>query len=344
MATTATISLPVTDARTDLITMLLGTWLMIGIFLDGYAHTNSIDELESFFTPWHGVFYSGFLATTVWVGWIILKNMRTGLTWRQAIPRGYGPTVFGLALFGLGGIGDGIWHTIFGIEQGVDALLSPSHFMLFVGGFLGLSTAIRTARVRNPGEEVARSDRGGLVLSLLLVTAAMAFFAAYMWIPGQIWALGIPYEEAQGAIGYVVAGALVTTVIMISPLLIVMRWWDLPAGLLLAVWPVVNAAIAVAFTMNLVTTLSFGIAGAVAGELARSALQPGPRRPTASMATMSTAVVIGWTGCLIGFAIGNDIAWPPEIWAGLVVLSGLASLGLGWIGLPAVPSRESQAA
>jgi hypothetical protein len=60
-----------TNERTDLITVLLGTWLMLGLFLDGYAHTNFIDELESFLTPWHAVFYSGFIATALWVIWTI---------------------------------------------------------------------------------------------------------------------------------------------------------------------------------------------------------------------------------------------------------------------------------
>ena len=324
----------ITDAWVDLVTMLFGAWLMIGIFLDGYAHTNLIDELESFFTPWHAVFYSGFLATSAWVIWIVYRNVRLGRSWREAIPAGYGPTVFGLGLFGLGGLGDGIWHTIFGIEAGVDALLSPTHFMLFVGGLLGLSTAIRTSRVRNPGVELAASDRAPLILSLLLVTAALAFFAVYMWIPTQVWAMGIPYEEAQGAVGYVVGGALVSTGVLLSPVLIVLRWWVLPAGIFLIIWPIVNAAIAVAFTMDLATGLAFGLAGGVIGELSRAVLRPGPHRRGASLTAISLTVAAAWTACLVAFEVSADILWPPEVWSGLVVLTGLVTWGLGWMALP----------
>ncbi len=46
----------------ELLTVLLATWLIIGLFLDGWAHDN-VPELESFLTPWHAVFYSGFVAT-----------------------------------------------------------------------------------------------------------------------------------------------------------------------------------------------------------------------------------------------------------------------------------------
>ena len=334
MTGTVARSAPLTDARTDLITMVLGTWLMVGIFLDGYAHTNLIDELESFFTPWHAVFYSGFLATTAWVVWIIYRNLQPGVTWRAAIPLGYGPTVFGLALFGLGGVGDGIWHSVFGIEQGVDALLSPTHFMLFVGGFLGLSTVIRTTRVRNPDSTVSPGDRAPLLLSMLLVTSALAFFAVYMWIPAQVWAMGIPYEEAQGAVGYVIAGALVSTIVMISTAVVVLRWWEPPPGVFLSVWPIVNAAIAVAFTMDLTTAVSFGIVGGVVGEILRTALRPSPVRRGASLITITLTVVAAWTACLVAFAVTNEILWPPEVWTGAVVLSGLATLGLGWIALP----------
>lgn len=36
----------------------------------------------------------------------------------------------GAFIFGLGGFGDMIWHTVFGIEVGTNALFSPTHLML----------------------------------------------------------------------------------------------------------------------------------------------------------------------------------------------------------------------
>lgn len=325
---------PITNGRTDLVTMLLGIWLMIGLFLDGYAHTNLLEELESFFTAWHGVFYSGFFASAGWVTWIIYQNMQTGLSWRDAIPQGYEPTVFGLALFGLGGIGDGVWHTIFGIETGVDALLSPTHFMLFVGGLLGLSTVIRTARVRNRGAKVAKADRVPLVLSLLLVTGALAFFSAYMWVPTQPFVLGIPFEDAQGAVPFYVGGMLVSTVVMLSPALIVLRWWRPPVGSFFVIWVLVNTAIPLSFDQDLAVGLSFGIAGGVAGELLARALGPGPKRRSASLLTLAGTAMIAWSAHLIAFVASTEMLWPPEVWGGAVVLSGLAAWGLGWISLP----------
>ena len=53
-----------TSTRENLITIALGWWLLGGIFLDGWAHNQLGDSLESFFTPWHAVFYSGFAAVS----------------------------------------------------------------------------------------------------------------------------------------------------------------------------------------------------------------------------------------------------------------------------------------
>jgi hypothetical protein len=50
-----------------LVTVAVATWLMIGLFVDGWAHNNLDTSLESFFTPWHALFYSGFAACAGWL-------------------------------------------------------------------------------------------------------------------------------------------------------------------------------------------------------------------------------------------------------------------------------------
>ena len=46
--------------------------------------------------------------------------------------------VLGAVIFGVGGASDAIWHTLLGIETGVEPLITPSHLMLFLGSFLML--------------------------------------------------------------------------------------------------------------------------------------------------------------------------------------------------------------
>ena len=42
----------------------LGAWLIGGLYLDGWAHIH-VPALETFFTPWHAVLYSGYIAGAV---------------------------------------------------------------------------------------------------------------------------------------------------------------------------------------------------------------------------------------------------------------------------------------
>ncbi len=118
--------------------MLAGLWFIGGLFLDGWAH-NHVPELESFFTPWHAVFYSGFFAVAIALFIMIALNRKHTSDWQSAIPIGYGPVVAGATVFFLGGVGDMAWHEIFGIEADIEALLSPTHLILASGMTLMLS-------------------------------------------------------------------------------------------------------------------------------------------------------------------------------------------------------------
>src|SRR5919199_5781864 len=96
--------------RDECITLLLGTWLMLGVFVDGWAHNTRGEALETFFTPWHAHLYSGFAACATWLGWLILRRRRAGAVGRAAIPRGYELGLAGVLVFGAAGVGDLLWH------------------------------------------------------------------------------------------------------------------------------------------------------------------------------------------------------------------------------------------
>ena len=68
---------PITSARDDLVTTMFGIWLILGLFTDGWAHLN-LPGLETFFTPWHGVLYSGFVAGALWLGVLARRGRRLG--------------------------------------------------------------------------------------------------------------------------------------------------------------------------------------------------------------------------------------------------------------------------
>ena len=105
--------------------------------------------VDSFFTPWHGLLYSGFALTGLTLAALFLWNLRRGDTWRRALPVGQHLTLLGAALFLLGGAFDLLWHTLFGIEATVDALLSPSHLLLAIAGALTVTGPLRAALARS---------------------------------------------------------------------------------------------------------------------------------------------------------------------------------------------------
>lgn len=149
------------SAEDDLVAVFLGAWTVAGVYADGWAHANR-SGLETFFSPWHVVLYSGFAALAAWVGWLAWRDRATDRPLRLAIPAGYGLGILGIAIFALGGLGDMIWHLAFGVEAGLDALVSPTHLLLLTGGALLLSSPWRAVLARNSGPRWShgRAPRG----------------------------------------------------------------------------------------------------------------------------------------------------------------------------------------
>src|SRR5437868_14599221 len=95
--------------------VVLCTWLMSGAYLDAWAHRH-LARLETFFTPWHGVLYSGLFAILICLGVHALRNHARGSRLDQALPAGYYLSLIGAALFGIACDIDMIWLLKFGIE------------------------------------------------------------------------------------------------------------------------------------------------------------------------------------------------------------------------------------
>src|SRR5215470_10267410 len=100
----------------DWLMVALGAWLLGGLYLDGWAHVH-VPRLETFFTPWHAVLYSGYLAGAVALVVTFLRNRRRGAPRARALPPGYRLSLAGAFIFFFGGVADMLWHVTFGIEK-----------------------------------------------------------------------------------------------------------------------------------------------------------------------------------------------------------------------------------
>src|SRR5687768_5093630 len=134
--------------RFDWLVLAASAWLLGGLYWDGWAHGYGLPD--SFWTVWHAAFYSGFAAAAVVILGAVARARPQVASWRAAIPAGYEAAVTGVLLFGFGGAFDMVWHTLFGIELGTDALLSPSHLVLGIGIALIVSGPLIAAWRRGP--------------------------------------------------------------------------------------------------------------------------------------------------------------------------------------------------
>jgi hypothetical protein len=335
-----TTAAPAATRGQDAITVLAGLWLIVGLFSDGWAHHN-IPDLETFFTPWHGVLYSGFAATALWFAWL---GRRGGLRWFNALPRGYGWGAAGIGVFAVGGLADMAWHLVFGVEAGLDALLSPSHLTLFVGGLLLLSSAIRS--------RWGAGDSRSLValVAVALTTALVSFFLLYAnefaasapTVPFEHLPESDPRHTAAQLPATSGLGAfLITTALLVVPLVMAWRRGRHPRGQLLVLVATLAwlATVIVDFEPAAIVgatgaTLGAGIGELLLARLDRPGLPAGLRLPILAAVTALTV----WAGHLLALASFDTIAWSIELTTGVVFMSALAAAALGALGTtPRVP-------
>jgi Tol biopolymer transport system component len=190
---------PAGGLRFDWIVIILSAWLLGGIYLDGWAH-HHIPQLETFFTPWHAVLYSGFLAVAIFLVFILIRNRAKGYPWLQAMPPGYELSLFGVAVFAVGGVLDMIWHILFGIEVSTEALLSPTHLMLALGILLIISGPLRAAWLRLP-KNTTHSWRKlfPMVLSIAFILSILTFMTQYAHPFVNAWASKAEYVSSSAS-------------------------------------------------------------------------------------------------------------------------------------------------
>ena len=120
-----------------------GLWLAAGFLWDSWAHLHV--AIETFFTPYHAIFYSAMVAGAVILAVFARRNFAVGFTGWGMLPAAYQSALWGVPIFFAGGIGDLIWHTFFGVEDRVEAVTSPTHLIIGAGVLLVAGAPIRSA-------------------------------------------------------------------------------------------------------------------------------------------------------------------------------------------------------
>jgi hypothetical protein len=343
----AAVTRPTASYRTNLVTALLGAWLTIGLMLDAWAH-NNMPELETFFTPWHGVFYTGFFATAAWIWWTV----RVPLMERRfrEIPVGYGAAAIAVAIFAASAAGDMIWHLLLGIEQEIDILFSPTHLGLGASMVVILLSPVRSAWADRslPTAPGLRRLLPPVLATALAVTVILLFLQ---------YANALTHGSGDVAVGMstmddlytanMVTDILVTNLVLLLPLLALARRWTLPFGTATIIYcfaGVLSAAIT-GFSNNAVIAAVL-VAGLGIDLLARW-LRPSSAQPLRFRIFAAAVPLITWTLFIAtafltsppGFHPDGRTEPIPEVYTGAPIVQALLGL-LASILL--VPRRDRQ--
>ncbi len=320
----------------DYAVAIASVWISSGFFLDAWAHGHV--PIEGFFTPYHGVFYSGMFAMIAVLAIYWLRY--------RALPPGYRLAILGIPIFLLAGVGDLLWHLMLGIEEGVDALLSPTHQALGLGIFFLASGPIRSV-LADRGRSKTLLTQLPLVLGLVAWLTLLHFGTAYAFDPsaGRTNAPPIPDAATRTyltalAIGYykISIGVLVAIfqcIVMSAFALWTIARIRLVPGAFTIFYLLGNAGAAAAFTNDtplLVTTLAQSLVAGIVADVLVARYDPTPESPH-WYRIFAVAVPLAYMGVyLIVTTIAGGIWWDWNESLGAWIWCGIAGFALSLIG------------
>jgi len=307
-----------------------GLWLIGGLYLDGWAHIH-MPALETFFTPWHAVLYSGYLAGAVVLVVTFVRNWRRGVPRAHALPSGYRPSLVGAFIFFFGGVADMLWHVTFGIEKGIEGLISPSHLALALGGGLMVTGPLRAGLARPAGAAQRWLAQIPMVVSLTTFLSLLTFFTEYVSPHGTTFVAETSRPRGEIYVTAGMAGFLIQPAVLMGLLLFVLRRRPLPLGSLTLVLSVNGAAMALMHDKFLRTGPYPLIGAAVLAGLAGDALlwwlKPSVDRPRAFRAVAFAVPAIQYLLYFLAVMLWATVTWSIHLWTGAVVTAG----GVGWL-------------
>lgn len=330
---------PVSTVRFDGIMALLSSVFAIGLFLDGWAHNNISGLIETFFTPYHAALYGGYFLVALLLTATLARNLARGQSWPTALPVGYAPAFFGVALFAVGGVGDLLWHETFGFEDDIEALLSPTHLLLAAGAFLYVSAPLRAAWQRQGDDRPTWRTFWPVLVSMTIILSLFTFFTQYATFarPGSL--INAPAGESLIFFKSVHAlfELLMPAMLVTGSILFLMRRWRLPFGSLtfliginytlmfLMSW---NDAIVAPYSLPITLLAGLG------ADLLYQWLQPSAIRDRA-LRWFAFLVPFGMIALyIITLLVTHGLWWQIHMWAGAPFLAGVAGLLLSFLAYP----------
>jgi len=309
-------------------------WIASGFFLDAWAHGHV--PVESFFTPYHGAFYSGMLAMLLVIGIFAMRN--------RWVPPPYRLALLGLPIFVAGGIADMLWHHFLGIEEGVDALLSPTHQALGLGIFFLASGPIRSVLADRTGSTLL--TQFPMVLGLATWLVLVHFGTAYAFDPSA-GRTNAPPPIAPFTPEYLTALSIGYYKVSLGVLVVIFQstvmngfalWWVSrirPAfGSFTFFYVLGNVSAAAAFTNYtplLAVTLAQSLVTGLVADVLVARYDPQPDRVT-PFRWFAAAVPMTYIGVyLIGTIVADGTWWDWNVALGAWIWAGVCGFALSLV-------------
>jgi hypothetical protein len=325
---------------------LLVLWLVAGLAVDTRSHRESA-AIDSFFTSAHALGYAGGLATSLYLLYLVRRYRAEGSGW-SSVPIGLQAGLGGIAMYVAGGTGDLIWHTVFGVEQELKILFSPTHLMLMAAMLMLAFVPIRAAWTLPESEGSAAwttlRTQWPQMLGAGCMAAVLNIFLTYASPYEQaVFTTEVPLLFRQFASFLQVASTLAVfahTIVFFGIALVMLRRWPLPLGGFTVMMLVPAGSMFVYFDWEYRRVISALIVGAVACDVLYALLQLGIRTKGSYWARIRFRLfaflgpILFWSSYLLVTKDGQPISWSTEQWTGTIGWTGLLGLGLSVLLLP----------
>jgi len=320
--------------RFDRVMTIFTCWFLGGLFLDGWAHNHGQVD-NTFFTPWHVVLYSGYFACAVVLVATVFINHWRGYRWQEAIPGGYELSLLGVPLFLVAGVGDLIWHTLFGFEVGIEPLLSPTHLVLAFSGLLIMSGPFRATCRRADSISTNRwATLFPAIISLTAILSTLTFFTSFAHPFVQTGLVTDTFigdgEKSRGATAILLQAGILMGVILLA-----IRRWQLPVGTMTLVFTLNIALMSVFGHEDQYKLIPVAMLSGIIADVLLWRLKPAVTRPGALRLFAFTVPVVFYLDYFVPIMISNGgISWSIHLWLGSTVMAGIVGLVLSYLLVP----------
>jgi len=271
------------------------------------------------------------MVAMAFLGGTLLWNLRKGYAWYNSMPAGYELSLVGCAIVFFGGIGDMIWHTLFGIEKNIDGLFSPTHISIVIGLALIVSGPYRAAWQRNtkaPGLVAALP----MLISLTSLLSTLTLISlAYHPVIGIVANRNTDADQTIGAISIVTQ-----TILLEGLLLLTLRRWSLPFGALTLLLTV-NVVLLRVVKDHYFLIPAMALAGLVC-DVILWRLKPSIEHADSLRLFAFIMPVVIYLLYFLTIQVTMGVAWTIHLWLGTTFVAGVVGWLLSYILIPpAVP-------